>query len=77
MAQYILSVEREQPTNNNTQPDSSSDLVEKSKALQTSQSTTKPPITQILKELLKAGNTREGKDLQKINPKQMKTVIGS
>ena len=26
----------------------------------------------MLKELLQAGNTREGKDLQKINPKQLR-----
>ena len=32
-------------------------------------STTKPALQQMLKELLYAGNTREGKDLQKINPK--------
>ena len=31
----------------------------------------------MLKELLKARNIREGKDLQKINSKQMKMVIGS
>ena len=35
-------------------------------------STTKPSLQQTLKEFLKAGNTREGKDLQKINPKQLK-----
>ena len=29
-------------------------------------SITKPALQQMLKELLKAGNTREGKDLQKI-----------
>jgi len=33
-------------------------------------STTKPTLQQILKELLEAGNTRQGKDLQKINPNQ-------
>ena len=33
-------------------------------------STTKPVLQQMLKELLQAGNTRGGKDLQKINPKQ-------
>ena len=33
-------------------------------------STTKPALQQMLKELLYTGNTREGKDLQKINPKQ-------
>ena len=32
-------------------------------------STTKLALQQMLKELLYAGNTREGKDLQKINPK--------
>ena len=35
-------------------------------------STTKPALQKILKELLYAGNTREGKDLQKINPKQLR-----
>ena len=35
-------------------------------------STTKPALQQMLKELLYAGNTREGKDLQKINPKQLR-----
>ena len=29
-------------------------------------------LEQILKELLQAGNTREGKDLQKRNPKQLR-----
>ena len=33
-------------------------------------STTKPTLQQMLKEILYAGNTREEKDLQKINPKQ-------
>ena len=33
--------------------------------------TTRPTWKQMLKELLWAGNTREGKDLQKINPKQL------
>ena len=32
-------------------------------------SNTKSALQQILKELLQAGNTREAKDLQKINPK--------
>ena len=32
----------------------------------------KPALQQILKELLLAGNTREGKDLQKINLKQFR-----
>ena len=32
-------------------------------------SITKPALQQMLKELLQTGNTREGKDLQKINPK--------
>ena len=32
-------------------------------------STIKPALQQMLKELLQTGNTREGKDLQKINPK--------
>ena len=31
-------------------------------------STTKP----VLPQMLKAGNTREGKDLQKLNPKQLR-----
>ena len=35
-------------------------------------STTKPALQQMLKELLQARNTREGKDLQKINPKQLR-----
>ena len=35
-------------------------------------STTKPSLQQTLKEFLKAGNTREGKDLQTINPKQLR-----
>ena len=35
-------------------------------------STTKAAFQQKLKELLQAGNTREGKDLQKINPKQLR-----
>ena len=35
-------------------------------------STTKPALQQMLKELLYTGNTREGKDLQKINPNQLK-----
>ena len=35
-------------------------------------STTKPALQQILKELFQAGNTREGKDLHKINPKQLR-----
>ena len=35
-------------------------------------STTKPALQQMLKKLLQAGNTREGKDLQKINPKQLR-----
>ena len=34
-------------------------------------STTKPVLQQVLKELLSAGNTREGKELQKINPKKL------
>ena len=34
-------------------------------------SITKPALQQMLKELAWAGNTREGKDLQKINPKQL------
>ena len=34
-------------------------------------SITKPALQQMLKELVWAGNTREGKDLQKINPKQL------
>ena len=34
-------------------------------------STTKPAVQQILKELLYTGNTKEGKDLHKINPKQL------
>ena len=33
-------------------------------------SITKPALQQMLKELLLAGNTREGKDLQRINTKQ-------
>ena len=35
-------------------------------------STIKPPLQQMLKELLQAGNTRKGKDLQKVNPKYLK-----
>ena len=35
-------------------------------------STTKPALQQMLKKLLQAGNTGEGKDLQKINPKQLR-----
>ena len=35
-------------------------------------STTKQALQQMLKEYLSAGNTREGKDLQKINPKQLR-----
>ena len=35
-------------------------------------STTKQALQQMLKEHLSAGNTREGKDLQKINPKQLR-----
>ena len=34
-------------------------------------STIKPVLQQMLKELLQAGNTRGGKDLQKTNPKQL------
>ena len=35
-------------------------------------STTKPASQQVLKELLYAGNTREGRDLQIINPKPLR-----
>ena len=35
-------------------------------------STTKPALQQMLKEVLQAGNTRKGKDIHKINPKQLK-----
>ena len=35
-------------------------------------STTKLALQQILKELLEAQNTKEGKDLHKINPKQLR-----
>ena len=35
-------------------------------------STTKAALQQKLKELLQAGNTREGKDLQKINSKELR-----
>ena len=35
-------------------------------------STTKPAFQQMLKEFLYASNTREGKDLQKRNPKQLR-----
>ena len=35
-------------------------------------STTKPALQQMLKQILYGGNTREGKDLQKINPKQLR-----
>ena len=38
-------------------------------------STTKPALQQMLKELLQAGNTREGKDRHKINPKQLRKWI--
>ena len=34
-------------------------------------SITKPALQQMLKELVWAGNTREGKDLQKTNPEQL------
>ena len=34
-------------------------------------STIKLALQQMLKELLKAGNTREGKDVRKINSKQL------
>ena len=34
-------------------------------------SITKPALQQMLKELLQTGNTREGKDLHSINPKQL------
>ena len=52
------------------QQESHSDLIEKSKALQTSKSeensaTIKPALQQMLKELLQAGNLREEKDLLK------------
>ena len=36
--------------------------------------TTKPALQQMLKELLQAGSTREGKDPQKINPEQLSLV---
>ena len=41
-------------------------------------STTKPALQQMLEELLQAGNKREGKDLQKIDPIKtiQKTLIG-
>ena len=55
----------------NTQQDSPSDLLEKSKALQKSKLreliTIKLALQQMLKELLYEGNTREGKDVQKVN----------
>ena len=35
-------------------------------------SITKPPLQQMLKDLLQTGNTREGKDLHSINPKQLR-----
>ena len=35
-------------------------------------SITKPPLQQMLKELLQSENTREEKDLQKINPKPLR-----
>ena len=35
-------------------------------------STTKLALQQMLKELLQAGNTREGKDPQEINPKELR-----
>ena len=35
-------------------------------------STIKPALQKMIKELLEAGNTREGKDLHKINPKQLR-----
>ena len=35
-------------------------------------STTKPAFQQILKELLWAGNTRQGKDQQEINTEQLR-----
>ena len=35
---------------------------------------TKPALQQMLKELLYAGNIREGKDLQQINPKQLRKL---
>ena len=35
-------------------------------------SSTKSALQQMQKEPLSAGNTRQGKDLQKINPKQLR-----
>jgi len=35
-------------------------------------STTKPDLQRMLRELLQAENIREGKDLHKINPKQLR-----
>ena len=35
-------------------------------------STTKPALQRMLEELLEAQNTKEGKDLHKINPKQLR-----
>ena len=58
-----------------TQQDSPSDLIEKSKALQQKLrefSNAKPALKQMLKEHLQAGNTGEGKALQKVNPKQLR-----
>ena len=55
-----------------TQQDSHSELMEKSKAKLREFSTARPALQQILKELLQAGNTGEGKDLQKIKPKQLR-----
>ena len=76
MAQYIPSDEREESTtkNNSTQQDSRSDLMEKSKAFQTSKltefSTTKPALQQMFSLVRK--QEKEKPYLQKTN---LKTFI--
>ena len=60
MAQCILSDEREEPTTKNT-PLSKENFPDKQKLREFS-------ITKPVKELLKAGNTIEGKDQHKTNP---------
>ena len=78
MAGYIESDEREKPTTKNTLPSKTllrfdgeiKSFPDKQKLREFS--TTKEALQQKLKELLQAGNTREGKDLQKINPKELR-----
>ena len=76
MAWYIESDEREEPTTKNTQQDSFGfdgeikSFPDKHKLREFS--TTKPALQQMLNELIYAGNTREGRDLWKVNPKQLR-----